>query len=145
MRPTAAERRRLTPPPPPTEHQEQTALFKWAALAAKSYPGLELMFAVPNGSRCNIGAAVKLKAEGVKKGIPDVFLPVPWGGKPGLFIEMKRVRGGQLSSAQKEVIGTLRAWGYAVEVCPGFEADKTAIEEYFKGYRPTIGGHHEKA
>ena len=133
--------RRLPKAPLPSEHQEQAAVVQWMCL---QFPGLSV-FAIPNGGHRHKATAARLKAEGVRPGLPDLMIPVPWNGKHGLFVEMKRQKGGQVSAAQHEVIATLRAWGYAVEVCPGFEAAKAAIEEYFKGYRPTIGGHHEKA
>ncbi len=58
-------------------------------------PSLSLMHAIPNGgargndSQTNKIRGAMLKAEGVKKGVPDIFLPVPLNGYHGLYIEMK--------------------------------------------------------
>lgn len=72
------------------EHGEQTALFQWAALNFKHAPELRMMFAIPNGGERNKIVASRLVAEGVRTGVPDVFLAVPRAGYCGLFIEMKR-------------------------------------------------------
>lgn len=95
-----------------SEHSHQTALFAWAALNVGNDPRLALMFAIPNGGaraadrKTAMIRGANLKAEGVRKGVVDVFLPVPslrWGLDPyvvqekhlarnwyhGLFIEMK--------------------------------------------------------
>lgn len=48
------------------------------------------MFAVPNGGLRNKVQASRLKAEGVRPGVPDVFLPYPVGNHHGLYIEFKK-------------------------------------------------------
>lgn len=115
----------------PLESDEQTWLFKWAQdMAALKWPELALMYHIPNGGSRNKVEAARLKAQGVKKGVPDVFLPVPRGGYHGLYIEMKRQKGSVVSQEQKEYIAALRAQGYRVEVCKGFHAAADVIEEY---------------
>ena len=59
-----------------SEHEEQVALFEWAEWNKRQYPELELMFAIPNGGQRHVVVAKKLKDEGVKAGVPDIFLPV---------------------------------------------------------------------
>ncbi len=76
--------------PMATEHQEQTALFDWAEVTVAMYPQLRLMYAVPNGGDRNPVVAAKLKAEGVKPGVPDLVLPVARGPYFGFYGEMKR-------------------------------------------------------
>lgn len=112
-----------------SEHDEQAALFRWAAFAANRWPELALMFAVPNGGHRHKIVAARLKAEGVKAGVPDICLPVPRGAWHGLFIEMK-TRTGSASREQKRWLGALQAQGYRVAVCKGWEAAKELIEEY---------------
>lgn len=118
--------------PTPYEHDEQAALFEWAGWMAGRWPELEYMHAIPNGGDRNKVVAAKLRAEGVKAGVPDIFLPCPRGGFHGLYIEMKRTRGGRVSREQQRWIDGLRAQGYRVEVCAGFDAAKKTIEEYMK-------------
>lgn len=115
-----------------SEHDEQVSLFQWAAMQHGKYPELALMFAVPNGGLRNATVAAKLKAEGVKPGVPDIFLPVARGGYHGLFIEMKRIRGGKLSTEQALWITELLEQRYAVYKCEGWVKAKECIEQYLK-------------
>lgn len=108
-------------------------MFKWAAnMAAMKWPELALMYHIPNGGSRNKIEAARLKAQGVKKGVPDVCLPVPRGVYAGLYIEMKRKEGGTVSKEQNEYIAALRKQGYRVEVCKGFQAAANVIEEYME-------------
>ncbi len=112
-----------------TEHSEQVALFEWAKANESRHLQLGLMFAIPNGGKRHIGTGRKLKAEGVKSGVPDIFLGVPRNGKHGLFIELK-VGKNKPSKNQLWWIHSLRAEGYAVEVCYGFEEARDAIIDF---------------
>lgn len=116
-----------------TEHQEQAALIEWCRLNEGRCPALRLIFAIPNGGHRHKAVAGKLKAEGVKRGVPDLFLPVaryPW---IGLFIEMKRKKDSTVSKHQKAWIWDLQKTGYRVEVCKGLDDAKRIIEEYLGG------------
>ncbi|WP_243546189.1 VRR-NUC domain-containing protein [Pseudodesulfovibrio tunisiensis] len=116
----------------PTEHEEQVAFFNWAndCLPPEVEP---LLYAIPNGGHRLPAVAGKLKAEGVKPGVPDICLAWPRLGYHGLYIEMKRQKGGRLSDAQKRMISALRRAGYLVRVCKGdFEA-REALQEYMFG------------
>ena len=115
-----------------SEHAEQAALINWSEIMSNKVPELDLLFAIPNGGQRHPAVAVKLKAEGVKPGIPDLFLPVARYGFHGLFIEMKREKGGTVSKIQKQKIMELQAQGYMVAVCKGFEHAKSVLEDYFK-------------
>lgn len=116
--------------PAPSEHDEQAALFQWAALHEGTEPRLRLLFAIPNGGHRSKATAGKLKAEGVKAGVPDVFLPVKRGLLGGLFIELKRVRGGSTASNQFAWHVALRVEGYVVAVCRGWVEAARDICEY---------------
>jgi hypothetical protein len=72
------------------EHAEQKQLFRWAVLHEDRVPELQGLFAVPNGGKRHVIVAKKLKAEGVKAGVLDVWLPVSRAGYHGLVMEMKR-------------------------------------------------------
>lgn len=69
------------------------------------------MFSIPNGGQRGKVTAHKLKLEGLTPGIPDLFIP-EWR----LWVEMKRVKGGALSVAQKQIIPELERVGYTVIV-----------------------------
>ena len=68
--------------------------------------------------------AKRLKAEGVVRGIPDLFIP-QWN----LWVEMKRVSGGRLSPEQKAMITYLESIGNTVIVGKGAaDASKQILE-----------------
>ena len=114
----------------PKEGQEQAALMSWAQMQSWRWPELSLLFHIPNGGARSKSEAARFKAEGVKAGVPDLFLPVPRGEWHGLFIELKRQAGGRLSDEQKEWIPALQAQGYRVEVCKGWEAAAELLKNY---------------
>jgi hypothetical protein len=113
------------------EHAHQVTLFEWAALAAmKEYPELSLLFAVPNGGKRSKVTAALLKAEGVKSGVPDVWLPVARGPYHGCVIEMKKPKGEKPSDTQRWWIDRLTHQGYYVDTCYGFESAREKLEWY---------------
>lgn len=115
-----------------TEDAEQTALFCWAALMVHQYGVgcLSSMFAIPNGGLRDPITASRLKQQGVKPGVPDVMLPVPWGRYAGLFIEMKRRTKHNTSDEQVEYVKVLRAAGYCVIIAYGYVEAIAAINMY---------------
>ena len=104
-----------------TEGVEQATLFSWARMQAGKYPELRLLFHIPNGGSRGKAEAARFKAEGVKAGVPDLFLPVARGSWHGLFIEMKRRKGGRASEDQKAWISALAKQGYLAQICCGWE------------------------
>lgn len=127
----------------PTEDVEQIQLFRWAEWQACRYPVLGMLYHVPNGGKRGKAEAGRFRDMGVKAGVPDVFLPQPFVEKggvlkyAGLYIEMKRTKGGTVEPEQKEWIRNLRAQGYAVEVCRGWEVAAAVIMDYLEGrYSP---------
>ena len=113
------------------EEIEQTHLFTWAFYESAAHPELKNLFAVPNGGLRSKSEAARLKASGVKAGVPDIFLAVPKGGYAGLFIEMK-VGKNKTRKDQDEWIERLMRAGYKCAVCYGFETARYEIEEYLK-------------
>ena len=158
-----------------SEHAEQMALFAWANMAARlgfeaaddmraygtgargaepsfplrPVPSLRWLHAIPNaGARSNKVAAAQLKAEGVKAGVADVFLPVPIRLKAplgmtvpvlycGLYIEMKRADGrlSDVSQEQKTFAEFVTGQGYAWNVCFGWRKATETIKLYLAGER----------
>lgn len=113
-----------------TEHEEQVALMRLVEIHKGRWPELGMLFSIPNGGDRNPIVGKKLKAEGVRKGVPDLCLCLPRGGYHGLFIEMKRQKGGAVSPEQKAWIAALNALGYRAEVCKGAAAAWEVISEY---------------
>lgn len=124
-----------------------------------SVPELKWFHAIANGGARGDDAKSKairgamLKAEGVKKGIPDTCLPLPlWGPitaahehlrcilYAGLYIEMKRQaaegrKKGRTSGEQDECITWLRHSGYAVAVCFTWDQAAREIQSYVEAVR----------
>lgn len=145
-----------------SEHGIQAGLFAWAAVAqfhgfeianawAESgdpnafrnspkigVPELKWLHAIPNGgsrgdteqSRKIRGAT--LKAEGVRDGVSDVFLPVPKYPYHGLYIEMKTPTG-TLRPSQKEFGTFAAAQGYAFSVERSWRDAARLIQAYIVG------------
>lgn len=105
----------------PSEHEEQCLFVQWVR---RTFPSVRI-FAIPNGGKRSLSVACRLKAEGVSRGVPDLFIPA-WR----LFIEMKRSNGGSLSADQKDWKKYLEEHEYTVFVCHGFEAARKEVEEW---------------
>lgn len=107
------------------QHQEQKALIQWFRM---QYPKL-IIFAIPNGGQRNIVTATKLQAEGVLRGVSDLFLMKPIGNYHGLFIEMKSAKG-KVSDQQAYFIEQANLLGYKAIVCYGFDQAAAEITNY---------------
>ena len=107
----------------PSEHSEQVGFINW--FRAK-YPDV-LIFAIPNGEKRAISVAKRLKMEGVVRGIPDLFVPA-WT----LWIEMKRVSGGRLSTDQRQMIKYLEGIGHTVIIGKGAGDASKQILDFFE-------------
>lgn len=114
------------------EEQEQIALISWARLQEQKYPELKLLLHVPNGGKRSKAEAARLKAAGVRAGVPDLFLPIPKGDYHGLWIELK-VKPNKPTQNQLLWLGALDAHGYACKVCYGFAEAAEAILSYIQG------------
>ena len=125
----------------PLEHPEQCAVIDWCDWNTKKYPCLAWIYAVPNGARTSISVAKRLKKEGMRAGVPDLFLPYPTidhsGYNPvwtycGLYIEMKRKKGSTTSPEQKAWHKYLLSAGYQVKVAKGADEAIKFIKEYLE-------------
>ena len=95
-----------------SEHVEQVTFVNWFR---DKYPNI-LIFAIPNGEYRAMSTAIKLKNEGVTKGIPDLFIP-----ELKIWIEMKKTKGSSISKEQKEIKIYLEKIGYKVYIAKGYE------------------------
>jgi hypothetical protein len=134
----------------PTEHQEQSYVIEWANMRSVTYPELALLFAIPNGTkaaykRYKSGGkwksfspeGIKMKQEGLKPGVPDLFLPVSRFGWHGLFIEMKRVaskgkKGGEVREEQNWWKEKLIEQHYCSVICWGADDAINTISNYLE-------------
>ncbi len=122
-------------PPRPKEHEEQAALFKFAAIQEMRDPRWAMLNASQNGMRTSIQQAVRAKACGMKAGFPDISFPVPASGYHGLFIELKRQGGrpSDVSPEQRAWLAALDFQGYKTVVAYGWEQAVAAITAYLGG------------
>lgn len=108
------------------EHLEQCALIEWCDYQGYPY---NLIFAIPNGGDRNPVVAAKMKAEGVRKGVLDLLLPVARGRYHGFFIEMK-YGNNKPSDSQLEFADAMKTEGYHVGAYWGWEDAAADIVTY---------------
>ena len=107
----------------PSEHVEQREFVSWFR---KTFPGVRIA-AIPNGGRRSKSEAMRLKAEGVDPGIPDLVVP-EWLW----WCEMKRQKGGTVSKEQKKWHEYLKWCGYQVSVCRGCDEAISEAKRLYK-------------
>ena len=105
----------------PTEHEEQRIFVQWFR---RKYSPVRI-FAIPNGGFRSRATAGRLKAEGVMRGIPDLFVP-EWN----LWIEMKRKKGGRLSPDQVNWTQYLEEIGNTVFVAYGAQNAMELVDDF---------------
>jgi hypothetical protein len=113
----------------PTEHEEQRELVRWFR---QTWPGVRI-FAIPNGGARSPATAGRLKAEGVSSGVPDLFIPA-WG----LWVEMKRTKGGSLSAEQKDWIAYLESVRFWCIVGKGADDAKGKLQAFFNQHKEIL-------
>lgn len=106
-----------------SEDMEQAEFVSWMRQIHPEHR----IFAIPNGGYRSKASVMKLKVAGVSSGVPDLFIP-----SLGLFIEMKRTKGGRVSPEQTDWITYLRNIGYRAEVCLGKDAAIEVVNKYIK-------------
>lgn len=108
-----------------SEANEQQAVVEYCAW--KHIP----VFHIPNGGSRHPAEAARLKAQGVKAGVPDLCIPVARGNYHSLYIEMKAPKG-RISEKQSEWLALLREQGMCAIVCYGAENAIQAINAYME-------------
>lgn len=114
-----------------SESDHQVALFRWAQVAEARHPQLKWLHHIPNGGHRNQLVARKLKREGVKPGVLDLFLPVARGGWHGFYIEMKH-GDNDLTSKQAAFGEFVANEGYLVMTAWGWQAAASALVAYLE-------------
>ncbi len=111
-----------------TEHQIQCLIIEWASY--QKHPAFDYLFAIPNGGTRNIITAVSLKKEGVKRGVPDLFLAYPSQHYSGLFLELKKDFKAKASKYQEQWIEKLNEVNYLAMIGHGFDESINIISDY---------------
>ena len=111
-----------------TEDQEQAEVIKWA----NRKPWGQFLLHIANETLGGKERVLRNAALGVRKGVPDLLLPIPRNGLHGLWIEMKRLDGGTVSRNQRAWIDALNTMGYRAVVCRGADQAIAEITEYME-------------
>ena len=119
----------------PTEHQIQSAIVAWANKTSfKNGIIGDYLIAIPNGGYRNKLEAKRLKDEGVKAGVSDMFLAIPIKTEEGiivcgLWMEVKTTKG-KLTEPQK-IWGTrMFSNNYIAVVIRGVDEGIEIIKNY---------------
>lgn len=101
----------------------QQQLLSYCSILEDKVWQLQAIYSIPNEGKRSGAEGAKMVRMGLKKGIPDLCLPVrSFDGKYGsLYLEMK-AQNGVLRESQKQQIKLLRELGNRVEVLR--DADK---------------------
>lgn len=120
------------------EDMEQCALMQWARITRHNGGMIaDWLIAIPNGGKRNASEAARMKKQGVKAGVSDLFLALPSKQFHGLWIEMKAPKtnaspAGKPTQVQLDWLDRMAAAGYAAQLCFGWQAAKDAITEYLQ-------------
>lgn len=109
----------------PWERRITWKLYEWCVVHYDSYPVLRLMFHPPMEK-----ARFLFEKDFIRHGIPDLVLPVARKGYHGLFIELKREKGGKVTPEQSEYIEELNNQGYFACVACGLDEAVGVIRWY---------------
>lgn len=113
-----------------TEHELQKAVIAECDRRSWHNPLWALIAAIPNGGQRSKATAAKLKAEGVRAGVPDLAIFVARHGYHGAFLELK-VGHNKPTDRQRKWIAALQEQGYAVKV---FHDDPQPVIDWIKWY-----------
>lgn len=86
---------------------------------------------VANERKTSPAAGARLKAKGVKSGVPDVMIFKAVLSYVGLAIELK-IKPNKVSENQKKWLETLERNEWAVKVCYSIEEVMDTVEKYIK-------------
>lgn len=126
------------------EHGEQTAVIDWARRNKGAFLCLGWLHAIPNGAKLPYRKnakgqryspeAIKLKAEGLTPGVPDLFLPFPARNYHGFYIEMKAPgKLNEVRDGQRDFMAYAESEGF---LCQVHDSADSAIEalKWYIGY-----------
>ncbi len=111
----------------PTEYAECKALWQWAQHVAVVK---QMLIKVVNEGKRSPMTGSRLKAIGMRAGVPDYILPIKSGKYGALWLEIKRRDNGSVSDAQVDWLKKLQASGHCACVCYGWEHAAQVITDY---------------
>jgi hypothetical protein len=127
----------------PSEDSEQECLIQWAKTQRWRERKLsDLIIMIPNGAYLGVDprqravTMARLKRMGFRNGVFDLLLPIPRGRAPGLWVELKRRKGGIVSDDQHAFAVDMMTLGWVVAICEGWDQAKDSINRYLQGAAP---------
>lgn len=114
------------------EELQMFAFFDYCRAKAAHDPGYALAFHIPNESKASIPRRQSLKRAGLKKGVPDICVPVSSGEFHALYIEMK-VKPNRPSPEQIQLIDELNKVGNYACLCWSAEEAIDILDLYLAG------------
>jgi hypothetical protein len=108
----------------PSEHQLQAALCKYLAVAAVADV---YWFAIPNGDLRHVRVGARLKAQGVKPGVPDICVMMPAGRTK--WLELKTAKGRQ-SPEQQGFEARCQRLGHSYALAHSFDEAVASLREW---------------
>ena len=119
------------------ETRHQINVIRWSQQPAirSRWPELALLFHIKNKTSEGKERVATDRAMGVKKGVPDLCLPIPRGNYHALYIELKNETG-RTSEAQEWWGKKLLENGNMWEVCHGWQSAVRTLEWYLSLSKP---------
>lgn len=117
------------------EHQLQVKIIEECDKRAQDFPAYGLIYAIPNGGPRNKASAGKLKAEGVRAGMPDLCLPIGRDRFHALYIEVK-VTPNTPTPSQWQMAKRLRAEGNMVRLIWDSVEEAMELIDQYLGLHP---------
>lgn len=113
------------------EGEEQASLIAWFS---QNYPNIaHLLIHIPNGGyRKNAFEGWRLKQQGVRKGVSDLFLAMPSKDYHGLWVEFKAAPPNNAKPSEEQLfwLSEMKKQGYAAHLCLGEKEAKKVIIDY---------------
>lgn len=117
------------------EHEVQRNFF--IELEARGIPERSVIHAIPNGSFRTKKTAARLKAEGVRAGVLDVFVPVARCGYHGLYIEFKYGTN-KMTEEQNTFASRVQRQNYDVRIFYNGKTAANYLQQYLNNALPHI-------
>ncbi len=106
------------------EHRLQVQICKWLEFTQNFY-----WFSIPNGGARHKAVAIKLKMEGLKAGVADMFWMLPNKHWNGIFVEVK-IKGNYQQPNQKQFEKIALAHKYYYAIVRSIEECDILLKKY---------------